>query len=63
MPHDVTAVSLSHCLPQACVPVAQVKPQLVPLQVAVPLGGGVQAVHELPQELMLVFDTHWLPQR
>jgi hypothetical protein len=40
----------------------QVKPQLVPLQVAAALAGGVQAVHELaPHEAVLVLAAQALP--
>jgi len=41
----------------------QVKPQLVPLQVAVALAGGTHGVQLVPQVLTLPFDTqaplHW----
>ncbi len=38
-------------------------PQLVPSQVAKPLAGAGQAVHELPQLLTLVFDRHAVPHK
>ena len=37
------------------------KPQLVPLQVAVPLRGGLHGVQALPQLLMLSLGAHALP--
>jgi hypothetical protein len=43
-------------------PELQVSPQLVPLHEAVPLLDG-HGEHELPQELTLVLETHWLPHR
>ncbi len=71
------AVHTLHAVPQALakstgthsplqerVPVPQLKPQLVPLQVAVELTGPVgHGVHELPQLFKSVFERHWLPQR
>jgi hypothetical protein len=37
----------------------QVKSQLTPLQVATPLGGAVQALHEVPpQEVTAVLSAH-----
>lgn len=53
----------SQALPIAQNPLLQVKPQLEPLQVAVAPAGGTQAEHELPQDCVLEFDTHVLPQR
>ncbi|PZR11985.1 MAG: hypothetical protein DI536_16810 [Archangium gephyra] len=38
-----------------------VKSQLAPLHVAVPFAGGLHGVHELPQELIEVFDAHAAP--
>lgn len=47
----------THALPHAVVPLAQVNPHWVPLQVAVALGGAGHAVHEVvPQLAVLVFD-------
>ena len=40
----------------------QVAPQLLPLQVAVPLVGVAQGVQEPPQLLMLVLEAQVLPQ-
>jgi hypothetical protein len=40
----------------------QVKPQAVPLQVAVAFAGGVQAVQEEPQLLMLLLLAQLFPQ-
>jgi hypothetical protein len=46
--------------PQLWKPVRQVSPQLVPLQVALALGGVGHGEQELvPQLLTLVFATHW----
>jgi hypothetical protein len=38
-------------------------PQLTPLQVAVPLAGTGQGVHDVPQEVTALLGTHALPQR
>ena len=50
-------------MPQGGVPFAQAAPQVLPLHVAVPPNGAGHGVHELPQLLTLVLDTHALPQR
>ena len=39
------------------VPASHVKPQLVPVHVAVALAGGSHAVHAPPQLVVAVFDT------
>jgi hypothetical protein len=63
-PHCVTLESLAQVLPHAWNPAVQVKPQLVPLQVAVLLVGAEQAVQEVvPQLLTLVFETHAVPHK
>jgi hypothetical protein len=49
--------------PQACRPLVQLKPQLVPSQVAVPLGDVGHAVHELPQVATALSETHCVPHR
>jgi len=52
-----------HVLPQAT-PLAHVNPHIVPSQVAAAFAGGMQAVHDVvPQLLMLVLDTQAVPQR
>jgi hypothetical protein len=40
-----------------------VKPQLVPLHVAVAFAGGLQAVHEVPQLVVASLDTQLLEHR
>lgn len=48
---------------QSLKPALQTNPQEVPLQVGVPLAGADgQAVQEVPQAAMLVFDRQTLPQ-
>lgn len=48
----------THAPPHMVVPLLQVKPQLVPLHVAVALAGGEQAVQAVvPQLLVEVFET------
>lgn len=47
--------------PQSRKPASQVRPQLVPSQVEVPLGVAGHAVQELPQLSALVFDTQARP--
>jgi hypothetical protein len=42
--------------------VLQVKPQAVPLQVALALAGGAHGVQEVPQELVLVLRAQLFPQ-
>jgi hypothetical protein len=42
-------------------PCAQVEPQSVPSQVAVPLGGTGHAVHRIPHDMASKFETHWFP--
>jgi hypothetical protein len=55
---------LAHALPQVWNPVPQVNPHAVPSQVATPLAGGVQAVHDVvPQLFTLVLETHAPPHR
>jgi hypothetical protein len=52
-PHCVTSVSWAQVLLQRCVPgVEQTKSQLVPLQVAVPVGGALQAVQLVVPQLV-----------
>ena len=59
LPHELTSVLVAQVALHRCVPVLQVKSQLTPLQVALPLTGGVQGVHELaPHELTERFETH-----
>lgn len=63
-PHCVTLESLAQALPHAWKPAVQVKPQLVPLHVAVPFVGAAQAVQEVvPQLLTAELDTHAVPHK
>jgi hypothetical protein len=63
-PHCVTLESLAQALLQVWKPAVQVKPQLVPSQVAVLLVGAEQAVQEVvPQLLTLVLETHAVPHK
>lgn len=58
VPQALMLVLSEQAEPQRCVPELQVKSQATPLQVAVPLKGGEQAVHELvPQLEVERFDT------
>lgn len=50
---DATQVPL-----QALKPALQAKPQVVPLQVAVPFAGTAQGLHEFPHEVTLLLDGH-----
>lgn len=53
----------THSPPQALKPPAQVKPQLVPLQLGVELAGPAgQAVHEVPQLFTSLLGRHCEPQ-
>jgi hypothetical protein len=47
-------------LAHSFLPVGQLAPQAVPLQVAWPPAGAAQAVHEVPQLAGDVFDAHRL---
>lgn len=57
-PHEVTDVSRTHWPLQRWLPNAQVKPQLVPSQVAVALAGGTHGVQLEPQEFVDASETH-----
>jgi hypothetical protein len=58
VPHALTLVLSEQVEPHLWVPALQVKSQATPLQVEVPLKGGVQATHEVvPQVAMDRFDT------
>ena len=58
MPHESTAVLDAQLAPHAWNPESQLKPQLEPSQVAAPCAGTAQALHDVPQVITLVFETH-----
>jgi len=73
-PHVAGLRSRAQVLPQGCESGSQATPQLVPSQLARPLAGTGQAVHEVPQVSELKFETqrpaqswkpalHTMPQR
>lgn len=62
LPQVAVLVLDAHAPLQACNPELQVKPQLVPSQVATLLAGGLQGVHEAPQVAVLALDAHPEPQ-
>ena len=58
LPQLKMLVLSEHAAPQRCVPELQVKSHATPLQVALPLNGGEQGVHEVaPHELTERFET------
>ena len=64
LPQELAKSAGTHSPRQAKVPVPQMKPQLVPLQVAVELTGPVgHGEQEVPQLFKSLLDRHWLPQR
>ena len=63
LPQVATLKFETHEPPQSWKPWLHIPPQLVPLQVAVPLVGAGHGEHEkLPQLLMPLLLTHWPPQ-
>jgi hypothetical protein len=57
VPQESTLRLSLHSSPQRCEPDWQLKPQVVPLQVAWPLAGGWQGMHEEPQLAVSVLET------
>jgi hypothetical protein len=62
-PHVAMSLLLAHAPLHMWKFALQLKPQLVPSQVAVALPGGAHGVHVVPQLFVSVSLTHVAPQR